>query len=313
MSGRSTFVGAAVFATLVLALLARAVTVHSVAWAPLIYRTIANENDLDVVEGMAPPGSFVELWYRQRNFREGTSADQNDLFSWCKWKNNGQSVRVGTTWADAKGVFQMAGLRQGTTVTLFPSAPDGAHCQGGLYTELQVRACDYPGGPCSAFSLPSLEYLNINRPSDGMARVTGAVKSADQTSVAIADGPDTFMDWGDQRDVDQMAIDTTQPGFIRGQRVSWRCGAGGTASCPSIAVHDASTVIMPDTEFPYVLGTMQAHRFGGSFIAAVATPRRVPLGASFTVNVNVKFRGRLDINMGCDQKVGFDFSRQLIL
>jgi hypothetical protein len=52
---------------------------------------------------------------------------------------------------------------------------------------------------------------------------------------------------------------------------------------------------------------MQAHRHGGSFIAAAATPRNQALG--FTVNVNVRLRGNVDINLGCDQKRSFDFSR----
>ena len=65
-------VGVAVFTGLVL----RAVTVHSVGNAPLIYRVTTNNNDLDGVEGVAAPGRLVELWYRQRNFREGIeSAD----------------------------------------------------------------------------------------------------------------------------------------------------------------------------------------------------------------------------------------------
>ena len=66
----------------------RAVTVHSVGSAPLIYRVTTNNNDLDSVEGLAPPGALVELWYKQRNFREGTTAGA-DPFSWCAWKNNG--------------------------------------------------------------------------------------------------------------------------------------------------------------------------------------------------------------------------------
>ena len=60
-------VGVVVLTGLVL----RAVTVHSVGNAPLIYRVTTNNNDLDGVEGVAAPGRLVELWYRQRNFREG--------------------------------------------------------------------------------------------------------------------------------------------------------------------------------------------------------------------------------------------------
>jgi hypothetical protein len=50
----------------------------------------------------------------------------------------------------------------------------------------------------------------------------------------------------------------------------------------------------------------QSRRAGGSFIAAAAIPRGQPIG--FAVNVNVKFRGRLDVNLGCDRRSFFDFS-----
>jgi len=107
-------------------------------------------------------------------------------------------------------------------------------------------------------------------------------------------------------DVDENGIDTTTPGYTIGQRVTWRCGSGGTAACPSVTIHDGSTAISTDPEFPFVLGTIQGHRTGGSFIAAAAIPRGTPIG--FSVNVNVKFRGLLDVNLGCDRTRFFDFS-----
>jgi hypothetical protein len=75
-------------------------------------------------------------------------------------------------------------------------------------------------------------------------------------------------------------------------------------------VHDGSTITTPDPEYPFILGTMQGHAAGGSILAAAAIPRGEPLG--FTVNVNVKLRGRLDINLGCDQRKLFDFSVPLV-
>ncbi|HLK10976.1 MAG TPA: hypothetical protein VKW76_06310 [Candidatus Binatia bacterium] len=306
---RSTFVGTAAFLVAVGALLARAVTVHSVAYAPLIYRATVNNNDLDSVEGLAPPGSFVELWYRQRNFIEGNPSIPSDPFSWCPWKNSGTAVRIGWTWADQAGVFRLKNLREATTVMLFPAKGAGGTCAGGIYTELLPRACDAPGVNCSAWAAPTLNWLNVLK-GGGTAQATGAETGAEQAAIAIADGPDTGTQWGDMNDVDQNAIDTTQPGFAIGQHVSWRCGAGGTAVCPSIAVHDASTAISADAEYPFLLGTLQAHRHGGSFVAAAAAVRNQTLG--FTVNVNVKFRGSLDINLGCDNKKSFDFSRGLV-
>jgi hypothetical protein len=144
-------------------LVLRAVTVHSVGNAPLIYRVTTNNNDLDSVEGVAAPGRLVELWYRQRNFREGIApADPGqDPFSWCSWKNGGTPVQIGSAWTDSRGVWHIANLRQRTTVMVFPSAAGDRTCQGGVYTELLPRACDWPGANCSAWSPPSMHWLNV--------------------------------------------------------------------------------------------------------------------------------------------------------
>ena len=154
-------VGVVVLTGLVL----RAVTVHSVGNAPLIYRVTTNNNDLDGVEGVAAPGRLVELWYRQRNFREGIApADPGqDPFSWCSWKNRGTPVQIGSAWTDSRGVWHVANLRQSTTVMVFPSAAGDRTCQGGVYTELLPRACDSPGVNCSAWSPPSMHWLNVKR------------------------------------------------------------------------------------------------------------------------------------------------------
>jgi hypothetical protein len=45
--------------------------------------------------------------------------------------------------------------------------------------------------------------------------------------------------------------------------------------------------------------------------AAAAINRNEPLG--FTVNVDVRLRGLLDINLGCDQRSFFDFQVPLDL
>ena len=86
--------------------------------------------------------------------------------------------------------------------------------------------------------------------------------------------------------------------------------AGTLPIGPSLTVHDGSTITTPDPEYPFILGTMQGHAAGGSILAAAAIPRGEPLG--FTVNVNVKLRGRIDINLGCDQRKLFDFSVPLV-
>jgi hypothetical protein len=306
MAKRPTIVSAVALAAVLAALLVRATTLHSVNAAPLIYRVVSNVNDLDGVEGTAPPGRVVELWTRQRNFKEGTD-DASDPFAWCRWKNSGDPIRIGVTVADGNGVWKMAGLRtSGNTVMLFPAAPAGDRCLGGLYTELLPRTCDSPGVNCTTWIKPTLNWLNVRKLTPIIGALAGSVSGAEQASAAVADGPNDGPEPSDVVDVDQNGIDTTAPGYSPGQRVTWRCGAGGTLACPSITVHDSSTAISTDPEYPFVLGTIQAHRTGGSFIAAAAIPRGQPIG--FAVNVNVRFRGRLDVNLGCDQASFFDFS-----
>jgi len=282
----------------------RAVHVHSVGAAPEIYRVAAANNDLDVVEGLAAPGSLVELWYTQRNFKEG-AASGGDRFSWCGWKNGGEPVLLGTTWTNSQGVWRLGNLRHRTTVMLFPGNPGGDSCHGGILTQLLPRTCDAPGVGCSAWSPPTVRWLNVKRQSSDVATAAGAIEGAHQAALAVADGPNDGPEASSVYDVDENGLDTTGPGFEAGQVVSWKCGTGGTAVCPSIAVHDATTIIAPDPEFPFILGTMQGHRPGGSVFAAAAIDRGEPLG--FTVNVSVRFRGLLDVNLGCDQRSFFDF------
>ena len=312
MSHRQRVMVVAVGVVVLAGLVLRAVTVHSVGNAPLIYRVTTNNNDLDGVEGVAAPGRLVELWYRQRNFREGIApADPGqDPFSWCSWKNRGTPVQIGSAWTDSRGVWHIANLRQRTTVMMFPSAAGDRTCQGGVYTELLPRACDSPGVNCSAWSPPSMHWLNVKRQNPLTATAAGALSGAEQAAMAVADGPDDGPEPSSVYDVDSNGIDTTQPGFWPGQRVTWKCSAGGTAVCPSVTVHDGSTITTPDPEYPFILGTMQGHAAGGSILAAAAIPRGEPLG--FTVNVNVKLRGRIDINLGCDQRKLFDFSVPLV-
>jgi len=282
----------------------RAVHVHSVGSAPEIYRVAAHNNDLDAVEGLAPPGSTVELWYKQRTFKEGALSGA-DRFSWCKWKNGGTPVLLGTTQTNAQGVWRFVNLRTRTTVMLFPGDPGGNACHGGVLTQLLPRTCDGPGVACTEWNVPTVRWLNVKRAGNDIATAGGAIEDAFQAAIAIADGPNDGPEPSSVFDVDENGLDTTVPGFTPGQRVSWKCGAGGTAICPSVAIHDATTVITPDPEFPFLLGTLQGHRPGGSVFAAAAINRSEPLG--FAVHVDVRLRGMLDINLGCDQPSFFDF------
>ncbi len=288
------------------AIVGHAITVFSVGAKPIIYRATANNNDLDSVEGLGTPGRVVQVWARQRNFRDGTP-DGPDVFQWCGWKNAGDPIYVGAARVASNGVFRLTGLRtQATTIMLFPPSAGDDVCRGGLYTELLLIECDAGGANCTTAQVPTMQYLNVRELPGSIGAAAGKISDAYQAAISIADGPNDGPEYSDVVDVDQNGFDTTAPGSVPGRPIEWRCGAGGTAPCPSIAIHDASTAIDTDPEFPYVLATLQGHRPGGSIIATAARARNEPLG--FTVNVNVKFRGSLDVNLGCDQSKFFDFS-----
>src|SRR6185369_12657663 len=110
MSKRSSIVSITAAALVLMGLVMRAVTVHSVGAVPTIYRVTVNNNDLEGVEGTAPPGRLVELWYKQRTFKEG-AAEGDDLFQWCGWKNGGNVVYLGAAYADSEGTFRFQNLR----------------------------------------------------------------------------------------------------------------------------------------------------------------------------------------------------------
>ena len=306
MQGRFGWLGGSAAVVVATAFVLRAVAVHSVGAQPEIYRIAVANNDLDAVEGLAIPGKRVELWYRQRNFKEGDVSSDTDPFAWCAWKNGGQKAYLGATQANADGVFRFPNLRLGgTSVQMYPTDADGTVCRGGLYTEVLVRACDAPGVNCTADDVPTLNWLNAKRIAPTRAGAAGSVSGALQTAIAVADGPDDTDSGDDQDDVDQSQIDTTGAGFTPGQKVTWRCGAGGTAPCPTIAVYDPSTALVADPEYPFILATLQGHRPGGSIVAAAEIARPGDLG--FQVNVDVTVRARADVNLGCDSPKPFGF------
>lgn len=303
---RRLVTGLVLAAGVLTAIVGHAITVFSVGAKPIIYRATVNNNDLDSVEGLGTPGRVVQLWARQRNFRDGTP-DGPDAFRWCGWKNAGDTVYVGAAPVGSNGVFRLADLRaQPTTIMLFPPSAGDDVCRGGLYTELMLVECDAGGGNCTTAEVPTMHYLNVRQLPGSVGAAAGKISDAYQAAISVADGPNDGPEYSDVVDVDQNGFDTTAPGSVPGRPIEWRCGAGGTAPCPSIAIHDGSTAIDTDPEFPFVLATLQGHRPGGSIIAAAARARNEPLG--FTVNVNVKFRGSLDVNLGCDRSKFFDFS-----
>jgi hypothetical protein len=309
MERRRLVLGVVLAAGVVAGVLGHAVTAISVGGKPLVYRAVVNNNDLDGVEGLGTPGRVVQLWIRQRNFKDGTP-DGGDRFDWCAWKNGGAPVFIAWTAVNTKGVFRFADMRNlPTTVMLFPAGAGEDRCRGGLYTEILLKECDgVMGGNCTTWEVPTMHWLKVQHPGV-VANAMGKISNAHQAAIAIADGPDDGPEYSDVLDGDQNGFDTTTAGSTPGHAIEWRCGAGGTAPCPSTPVHDASTPFEADPEYPFVVGTLQGHRPGGSIIATAARSRGNPLG--WVVNVNVKFRGKLDINMGCDRRTFFDFSLPL--
>jgi hypothetical protein len=307
MQRRRFVFGTVLAGGVVAALLGSAVTAVSIGGKPYVYRATVASNDLNGVEGLGTPGRHVQLWYRQRTFKDGTP-DGADAFEWCAWKNSGDEVHLASAPVAQNGVFRFTNLRSAsTTVALYPPSAGDDRCRGGLYTELRLRECDAPsGGNCTTPETPTMHWLNVKKLPGNVGAALGRIAGAHQASIAAADGPNDGPEYSDVIDVDQSGFDTTKPGAVPGQPIEWRCGEAGTASCPSIAIHDATTVVEPDPEFPYIVATLQGHRPGGSIIASAARVRDEPLG--FTVNVNVKFRGSLDVNLGCDNASFFDYS-----
>ena len=290
-------------------LVMRATAVYSVGAQPKIYRITSQRDLLDSIEGVTTPGRLVEVWYRQRNFKEGDTGE-TDPFSWCGWKNNGQKVLIDRAWADASGVFRISNLAaSGNSVPLLPDAPGGDRCRGGLFTEIFPRACDAPGVNCSPDHAPVLHWMNMKHLNAITGGTAAAMSQADQISVAVADGPDDDSSISNHTDVSYHALDTTTPGYTRWQKVSFKCGPGGTTTCPSAPIYDASTVIDSDAEYPFLLGMLQGHSDGGSSIAAVKVPRGSPLGplVRVAVDVNVRLRADIGLNLGCDPPKPFDF------
>src|SRR5262249_46239184 len=60
--------------------------------APWIQKLEVRNNDLTAVQGKGVPGTAMNVYYRQRNFKEGywdESVPGVDPFSWCNWLNGG--------------------------------------------------------------------------------------------------------------------------------------------------------------------------------------------------------------------------------
>ena len=244
------------------------------AGPPMVDKMQILFNDLQALQGVGVPGTELTVRARQRNFREGTPRDAADPFDWCAWKNNGNPIILGSTVVDANGLWTLDDL----DLAILPSVADGDSCGGGLRTELLI---DSPFGPGTA---PLAHWLNVERPTQQTGTVTGALEFADRAAIAIADGPDDG-DTPYPRDVDEDGIDLCASGIGCGAKVTWRCN-GGTLQCPQTTIHDGSTVIDADREYPFVVGMLAGHKPGGSVLMA-AEINRPALGPTFHLDVEI--------------------------
>jgi len=257
------------------------------AGPPMIEQMQILFNDLKTLHGVGVPGTALTVHARQRNFREGTPRDAADPFDWCAWKNDGNPITLGSAPVGADGRWTLADL----DLAILPSVADGTACGGGLRTELLI---DSPYGPGTA---PVAYWFNVDRPTQQTGTAAGALEFADRAAIAIADGPDDG-DTPYPRDVDEDGIDLCASGIGCGAKLTWRCN-GGTLQCPQTTVHDGSTVIDADREYPFVVGMMTGHKAGGSVVMA-AEINRPALGPTFHIDLDI---GGLP---NCDNKF-FDF------
>ena len=244
------------------------------AGPPVIDQVQILGNDLKSMHGVGVPGTSLSVRYRQRNFREGAPGDANDPFDWCAWKNNGNALLLGSAVVGSDGHWALANL----DLPILPSVPDGGSCGGGLKTELLLDSA-YGAG-----SAPTVQWLNLERPTSQTATVSAALEFADRAAIMVADGPDDG-DTPYATDVDEDGVDLCASGIGCGRKVTWKCN-GGTFQCPQTTVHDGSTLIDADREYPFVVGMLAGHHPGGTVLMA-AEINRPALGPTFHVDLNL--------------------------
>ena len=129
---------------------------------PLVYRVTINDNDLDSVEGLAPPGqprrALVQAAELQRRHRPTAPITSRG----ARGRTTATPIYLGPCTPTPTGKWRIANLRSaGTSVMLFPPSASHDVCRGGLFTELLPRACDGPGWGCTAWTPPTMHWLNV--------------------------------------------------------------------------------------------------------------------------------------------------------
>src|SRR5262245_44439914 len=266
--------------------------------APWIERMEIRNNDLSALQGRGVPGTIIDVYYRQRNFRQGFPATA-PLFEWCGWLLGGNALRLGTTQVTEAGTWRLQGL----DAQVLPAEVEGRTCATGVLTQIEVRS------QYGDVSVPDVQNLNL--PAGTTHRhIRGAVEFANQVAIGIADGPTDVQDAANPGavDTDEDGIDVCESGLGCGAPVSWSSSEGMLIS-PSIEVRDDSPLFGPrDPEFTHVMGMIQAHKPGGSVVAVAYVPRPAPpLGPILNINVDINADIDLDLSL-CSGPTLFKFA-----
>jgi hypothetical protein len=269
--------------------------------APWIQKIELRDNDLAGLRGMGIPGTHIDIYYRQRNFRPGVLVEP---FGWCGWLNGGNALYLGSAQVSGTGTWQLQGL----DTQVLPGEAAGRTCATGVLTQIELRS-QY--GDVSVPELHSLSIIGGETIGGGVqSRVSGSVQFADQVAAGVADGPndvqDTIAPW--TIDTDEEGTDLCVTAGC-GRSVFWGYASPEVFHLrpPIIAVRDDSPLVGPrDQEFGHVMGVIQGHKSGGSILAAGYVPRPAPVGPAFDVNMNLNGGGGGEL--GCDAGGGyFDF------
>jgi hypothetical protein len=277
--------------------------------APWIERIELRTNDLKELHGRGVPGTAVDVYYRQRNFKQGCTSCSEPIetclvcaalpFEWCSWLNGGNAIFLGSTQVNPLGTWQLLDR----DLQVLPGNAAGRTCATGVLTQIELRS-QY--GDFSVPDVMSVDMVDVTGDA-GHQRLGATIEFANQVAVAVADGPNDVQDatapW--TIDTDEDGVDLCESGLGCGALVRWRLAGGGTFQPPSIEVRDDSPIVGPrDQEFGHVMGMIQGHKPGGSVLAAAYVSRPTPVGPALNVNVDIK----ADIGLGCSSSGGyFDF------
>jgi hypothetical protein len=271
------------------------------AGAPWIDRMEIRDNDLVGLRGRGVPGTQIDIYYRQRNFRQGVfyclPPATCITFGWCDWLNGGNALYLGSPQVSGAGTWQLGGL----DLQVLPGVAQGPTCATGVGTQIELRS------QYGDVSVPEISLGLLQGQGGLFASAVGAIWGADRVALGVADGPNAV-----QNATSPWTIDTAEDGVdlctnaACGSIVQWGYGIDGPLKflAPRIEVRDDSPLTGPrDQEFGHVMGMLQGHKPGGSILAVAYVPRPTPVGPALDVNVDMN--GASVEGAGCDAAGGY--------